>query len=592
MPDQFSLLIASVAPWLPIATAALAALTVIMALATLMSLRRARRERLTYEVMARTMREECDLLRREMAEQARLARGEAGDGLTKFQDSLFRAFSILGQSIDGKVREFGGRLGEGMAAMNGRVDALAQKLDRDIAQMGEESARGRDSLRETIEGRLHAHGQAHEMHAKTLREEVSASLRTLGDRNAATLGEMGAHQKERLENTERALRDLMQKNSAEQAALRGTVEGRLDTLRAENAQKLDEMRKTVDEKLQTTLETRLGESFTRVVEQLNRVHEGLGEMKNLASNVGDLKSVLTNVKVRGTYGEVQLALILEQFMAPHQYVKDARVNERTLERVEYAVKFPGRGDAEVLLPIDAKFPRETFERLVEASEAGQIDLVLQLRKELEAQIRKCAKDIRDKYVLPPVTTDFAVMFLPTESLYAEVLRQPGLFETLQRDFRVTVAGPTTLSALLSAHAGRFPHAGHREAVERGLADSWRCQDRVRKIQRSRRGAGETARYGDEVRREARHAHARPDADPARRARPAGCGGGRAARHGRRGRRRCGAPPAGGAGAAVFRYRRLSPRGSGRQVASIPNARARKRRFSSRRWMIAALSSPP
>mgnify|MGYP000592552610 CR=1 FL=1 len=448
MPDHLPL--AALAPYLPVATAALAALTLIIALAALAGLRTVRREALAHEAVARLMREECDLLRRESAEQARLARGEAGDGLTKFQDSLFRAFVMLSESVDGKVREFGGKLGEGMAAVNGRVDAIAQKLDHDIAQMGEDATRSRDVLRETIEVRLQAHGQAHEQHAKTLREEVNGSLRMLGDRNAATLGDMNLHQKERLDKTELALRELADRNGNAHEALRQTVESRLDVLRQENAAKLDEMRRTVDEKLQTTLEARLGESFTRVVEQLNRVHEGLGEMKTLASNVGDLKSVLTNVKVRGTYGEVQLALILEQFMAPHQYVKDARVNERSLERVEYAVKFPGRGDAEVLLPIDAKFPRETFERLMEASEAGQVDLVLQLRKELETQIRKCAKDIRDKYVLPPVTTDFAVMFLPTESLYAEVLRQPGLFETLQRDFRVTVAGPTTLSALLSA----------------------------------------------------------------------------------------------------------------------------------------------
>ena len=477
MPDHLSL--AAVTPYLPVATAALAALTLIIALAALAALRTVRREALAHEAVARLMREECDLLRRESAEQARLARGEAGDGLTKFQDSLFRAFVMLSESVDGKVREFGGKLGEGMAAVNGRVDGIAQKLDRDIAQMGEDAARSRDVLRETIEGRLHAHGQTHEQHAKTLREEVGGSLRMLGDRNATTLqttlGEMGAHQKERLENTERALRELMQKNSAEQAALRETVENRLDVLRQENAVKLDEMRRTVDEKLQTTLEARLGESFTRVVEQLNRVHEGLGEMKNLASNVGDLKSVLTNVKVRGTYGEVQLALILEQFMAPHQYVKDARVNERSLERVEYAVKFPGRGDAEVLLPIDAKFPRETFERLMEASEIGQVDLVLQLRKELETQIRKCAKDIRDKYVLPPVTTDFAVMFLPTESLYAEVLRQPGLFETLQRDFRVTVAGPTTLSALLSAMQVGF----RTLAIEKRSSEVWQILGAVK-----------------------------------------------------------------------------------------------------------------
>ena len=462
MLDQLSMIAAT--PYLPLVTVVLVAISLILAIAVLLSLRQLRRQSLSFEAVSRAMRDECDLVRRDASEHARSSRQE-----------LLNSFGMLSQNIDSQVRAFGGRLGEGMAGMKGQVDTIAQKLDRDIAQMGEDASRSRDILRETIEGRLRAHGQAHDVHAKTLREEVSVSLRTLGDRNAATLGEMGAHQKERLENTERALRDLMQKNSAEQSALRETIEGRLDVLRQENAAKLDEMRQTVDEKLQTTLEARLGESFTRVVEQLNRVHEGLGEMKSLASNVGDLKSVLTNVKVRGTYGEVQLALILEQFMAPHQFVKDARVNERSLERVEYAVKFPGRGDAEVLLPIDAKFPRETFERLMEASETGQVEAVLQLRKELESQIRKCAKDIRDKYVLPPVTTDFAIMFLPTESLYAEVLRQPGLFETLQRDYKVTVAGPTTLSALLSAMQVGF----RTLSIEKRSSEVWQILGAVK-----------------------------------------------------------------------------------------------------------------
>ena len=456
--------------------AALISTTLVVAIIVLVVQLRASREKLSPETIAYAMRTECDHVRRDASDHAARGRGELADRFDRFQGSIVNAFGILSQSIDGRVREFEGRLGEGVAAVTGRVDTIAHKLDRDIAQMGVEASASRDVLRQTIDGRLDASASTQADHAKALREEVSASLRQLGDRNAATLGDMSLNQKERLENTERALRDLMGKNSTEQTALRESVEGRLDMLRQDNTAKLDEMRRTVDEKLQSTLEARLGESFTRVVEQLNRVHEGLGEMKSLASNVGDLKSVLTNVKVRGTYGEVQLALILEQFLAPHQYVKDARVNERSLERVEYAVKFPGRGEGgEVLLPIDAKFPRETFERLLEASETGQTDAVLQLRKELEAQIRKCAKDIRDKYVLPPVTTDFAVMFLPTESLYAEVLRQPGLFEVLQRDYRVTVAGPTTLSALLSALQVGF----RTLAIEKRSSEVWQILGAVK-----------------------------------------------------------------------------------------------------------------
>lgn len=445
--------------------AALLLATFIIVLVLLVGVRQLVREKLSPEAMAHAMRGECDLVRRDAEAHARAARGE-----------LVHSFGVLSQNIESRVNAFGGRLGEGMASMNGRVDAIAQKLDRDIAQMADDAVRGREGLRETVEGRLQDHAAAQDLRAKTLREEVGANVRTFGGQMAATLADMGLQQKERLEHNERAVRMLAEQNVTTQEALRKTVEGRLDILRQENSAKLDEMRKTVDEKLQSTLEARLGESFTRVVEQLNRVHEGLGEMKSLAANVGDLKSVLTNVKVRGIYGEAQLALILEQFLAPHQFVKDARVKEGSLERVEFAVRFPGRGEgAEVLLPIDAKFPRETFERLMEASQNGQVDATLQLRKELDAQIRKCAKDIREKYIAPPTTTDFAVMFLPTESLYAEVLRQPGLFEVLQRDYKVTVAGPTTLSALLGALQIGF----RTLAIEKRSSEVWQILGAVK-----------------------------------------------------------------------------------------------------------------
>lgn len=308
-----------------------------------------------------------------------------------------------------------------------------------------------------------------------LQKVTADAIRTLGEGIAARVAEIGANQKERLDNNALALRDLTDKNAAAQEALRGSVESRLDAMRGENTTKLDEMRRTVDERLQSTLEARLGESFTRVVEQLNRVHEGLGEMKSLASNVGDLKSVLTNVKVRGNYGEVQLELILEQMLAPHQYVRDASVTG-TAERVEFAVRLPGaKAGEEVLLPIDAKFPRETFERLQEAGEAGQIDAVPLLRKQLEAQIRLSAKTICDKYVSPPATTDFAILFLPTEGLYAEVLRQPGLIDALQRDHKIAIAGPTTLSALLTALQMGF----RTLAIEKRSSEVWQVLSAVR-----------------------------------------------------------------------------------------------------------------
>jgi DNA recombination protein RmuC len=207
------------------------------------------------------------------------------------------------------------------------------------------------------------------------------------------------------------------------------------------------MRQTVDEKLQSTLEQRLGDSFNMVVEQLKRVHEGLGEMQTLASGVGDLKKVLSNVSVRGTFGELQLGNLLDQFLSQEQFIRNATVREGSSERVEFAVRLPGRDrDAEVLLPIDAKFPQEDYLRLLAAAERGDAGAVSEAGAALEKTIRLCAKTISDKYINSPRTTDFAILFLPSESLYAEVLRKPGLFEQLQREFHVTITGPVTLTA--------------------------------------------------------------------------------------------------------------------------------------------------
>jgi DNA recombination protein RmuC len=251
--------------------------------------------------------------------------------------------------------------------------------------------------------------------------------------------------------------------------------------------------RTVDEKLQTTLETRLGESFNRVVEHLERVHKGIGEMQTLAANVGDLKNVLTNVKVRGTYGEVQLALLLEQFLSPDQYVKNASVGSGGRERVEYAIKFPADGE-QVLLPIDSKFPREDYEHLQEATAAGDAKLIGHFRRELEAKIKACAKEISSKYINPPHTLEFAILFVPTESLYAEILRQPGLSEQLQRDYRVMIAGPTNLAALLTS----FQMGFRSLALQKRSSEVWQLLGAIK---------GEFDKYGEVVRSLARQLNA-------------------------------------------------------------------------------------
>src|SRR5215218_4702967 len=335
--------------------------------------------------------------------------------------------------------------------------------------MGTEAAKNRDALRQQIETKLDAAGDKQAEHSKSLREELNGSFKHLGGHISTTLTDLGHQQKERLETTTKALQTLTDKNDKSQEALKQAVEGRLDTIRQENAAKLDEMRQTVDEKLHATLENRLGESFNRVVEQLNRVHEGLGEMKSLASNVGDLRNVLTNVKVRGNFGEVQLELLLEQFLTPDQYIKDARVKDHTSERVEFAIKFPGKGGGEeLLLPVDAKFPRESYEKLLEASDNGDAAGIELYRKQLQDQIKTCAKSIRDKYLNPPRTTEFAILFLPTEGLYAEVLRQPGVLEGMQRDFKVTLQGPSTLCAFLNALQMGFRSI----AIEKRSSEVW------------------------------------------------------------------------------------------------------------------------
>lgn len=406
---------------------------------------------LTREALHQIVRAEGDALRRTGDDQARGVRQEVAEHLRGLQETTMSSFSVLGEVIKTQLSSFGHTLEVGVAGVEKHVQGLGGKLDVDLSKMGEDALRNREGLRALIEHKLDASASTQSESGARLREELSANFQRLASVISGTLAELGQQQKERLEATTQALGALNERNEKAHESLKGSVEQRLDAIRQESATKLEEMRRTVDEKLQSTLEARLGESFSRVVDHLNRVHEGLGEMKSLAANVGDLKSVLTNVKVRGIFGEVQLELLLEQFLTPDQYVKDAKVKEHTSERVEFAVRLPGQGGGEeLLLPIDAKFPRETYERLLEASEAGEASAIVACRKQLEAQIRACAKDICEKYVNPPKTTNFAIMFLPTEGLYAEVLRQVGVFECLQRDHKVILAGPTTFSAILSA----------------------------------------------------------------------------------------------------------------------------------------------
>jgi len=273
------------------------------------------------------------------------------------------------------------------------------------------------------------------------------------------------------------LQGLSEQNARRLAEVRGTLEAQLSILQQTNAAKLEEMRKTVDEKLQTTLETRLGESFKQVAERLEQVHKGLGEMQSLAQGVGDLQRVLTNVKTRGMFGEVQLENLLEQVLTTEQYGRQVETKPNSNQRVDFAIRFPGRSadGVPVWLPIDAKFPRDDYERLLDAHEKADAAGVDSAGRALEVAIRKEAKSICESYLAPPHTTDFAILFLPIESLYAEVLRRPGLMDQLQRDFRVTLAGPTTLLAMLNSL-----HMGFRTlALEKQASEVWKVLGAVK-----------------------------------------------------------------------------------------------------------------
>jgi DNA recombination protein RmuC len=343
-----------------------------------------------------------------------------------------------------------------LSPVQSRVEAMERGQERTARELREETARNREEF---------------SSQARSLREEIGSTFKGFNDSVLTQLTQLLSVEQQQLDSFSEKLKALTKSNEDKIGELKTTVEVRLDRIQTDNASKLEEMRHTVDEKLQGTLERRLGESFRIVSERLEQVHKGLGEMQTLASGVGDLKRVLTNVKARGTWGEVQLGNLLEQILSPDQYAQNVATKEGSTDHVEYAIKLPGRDEDEekvVWLPVDAKFPKEDYERLVEASEKGDPAAVDEASRSLEARIKVEAKDIKNKYIDPPHTTDFGILFLPTEGLYAEVLRRPGLAEALQRDCRVIVAGPTTFAALLNSLQMGF----RTLAIQRRSSEVW------------------------------------------------------------------------------------------------------------------------
>ena len=335
----------------------------------------------------------------------------------------------------------------------------------------EDTARGFERLERELRAELAETSRANRgeagQHMLRFQQQLSSQLTSIATVQQQQLAQMS-------EANERRLADV-----------RTTLEQKLRDIEANNAAKLEEMRRTVDEKLHATLEQRLGESFKLVSDRLEQVHRGLGEMQVLAQGVGDLKRVLTNVKSRGTWGEVQLEMLLEQILTPEQYSKNVETVRASGARVEFAIRLPGRDavSGPVWLPIDAKFPKEQYERLIDAQERGDVDGVAAAGRELEVAVRREAQTIAQKYLSPPATTDFAILFLPTEGLYAEVLRRPGLTDVLQRDCRVTVAGPTTLTALLNSLQMGF----RTLALEKRSSEVWQVLGAVKT---------EFAKFGD------------------------------------------------------------------------------------------------
>ena len=410
-----------------------------------------------------------DDLRRDLAGLQAALGAEMGRGRDEAGTQARGLREELGATLD--------RLGE-------RLGATMQRLGAGQAEKGEAVAAEVRALAETNERRLAEMRRDGEEAGKALRQEVGTQVRAFGDLLGTRLDGSAAVQKERLDEVAGTIRRLTDTNAQAHDGLRSTVEGRLESLRQDNATKLEEMRRTVDEKLQGTLEERLGEKFKLVSHHLEQVHRSVGEMQSLATGVGDLKRVLTNVKSRGTWAEVSLGNLLEQTLTADQFDRNVETVRGTGARVEYAVRLPGARDGESLwLPIDAKFPVEDYERLLDAAERADAGAVETALRGIETQIKLEGAKICSKYVSPPDTTDFAVMYLPTEGLYAEVLRRPGLVDHLQSRCKIMVAGPTNLHAFLNTLRLGF----RTLAVEKRSSEVWRTLGEVKT---------EFGKYGD------------------------------------------------------------------------------------------------
>jgi DNA recombination protein RmuC len=359
-----------------------------------------------------------------------------------------------------------------------KLTALSEELQKSDASLKETVDKQLSEIQQSLEKRLSEVRVEGKQASDTARGEITKALKEYQEALRLQVTEASGSQRTQMNDFLARLNTVAENIEKRMDALRNGVEQKLKDIQEDSTKKLDQMRQTVDEKLQGTLEKRLGESFKLVSDRLELVHKGLGEMQTLASGVGDLKKVLTNVKTRGTWGEVQLGNLLDQMLTRDQFQQNVATKPGSGERVEYAIRLPGRtgdGDSPVWLPIDSKCPQEDYQRLVEAAERGDAEAVKESSKQLEIRIKACARDISQKYISPPNTTDFAILFVPTEGLFAEVLRCAGLTEYLQNEYRVMVAGPTTLAALLNSLRMGF----RTLAIEKRSSEVWNVLSAVK-----------------------------------------------------------------------------------------------------------------
>lgn len=454
----------------------------------------------------RSVRDEISRNRQENTQQLQGLRSEVVTTLTGISDSVAIKVEALNQSTEQKLELLRSgmeqRLDSFTAESTRKIDALTQSVTTASVRLQDEVSAKLGEFKTSLEGNVKETHQLQRQQTESIAAVIQLLQTSVDERQLrlqtgidTKLSAISQQTDQRLTDVQAALRVQAQqlreetgtafKNQGDSIMavlsansqllkndlqdLKTTVEGRLTVIQTENEKKLEQMRQTVDEKLQGTLEARLGESFKQVSDRLEQVYKGLGEMQTLAAGVGDLKKVLTNVKTRGTWGEVQLGALLEQMLAPSQYAQNVATTG-TSERVEYAIKLPGRDSngTPVWLPIDAKFPVEDYQRLVEASERGDAEAADKASRQLDTAIRLCAKSLSEKYIAPPATTDFGILFLSTEGLYAEAMRRSELAESVQREYRIVLAGPSTLAALLNS----FQMGFRTLAIQQRSSEVW------------------------------------------------------------------------------------------------------------------------